>query len=150
MSFNWNDISNHPLGQLKEQCKSLNIPTGDKPTKRELVSKIQNYRNQMNLNKVKNSPLSSHSQSSSAYSSRQASPVPSRMTPISTTKPSYLSSSRKNASSKHSTNKTAKKITPVNKTVKKSNYVDSSSGNNSWIILLIVIIIIIISIIIFL
>lgn len=140
MSFNWNDISGYSSNKLKEQCKCLNIPTSNQTTRRELINKLQNYKAQMNLNKVRTSPIPNYSHSPSPRSSKHASPIPSRMTPISTTKPSYLSSSHKNTSNKHSSHKKIKSITPANKIVTETTPKNNFSFKGIVLILLIIVI----------
>lgn len=149
MSFNWNDIEGHSLNKLKDQCKALDLQIDNQSTKREIVQILKNYRNQMNLNKVKSSPLANNSQSSSGYSSRNVSPIHSRMTPISTTKPSYLSSSRKHSSSKHSSHKAPRTMSPSIRNTSVSTQKSSNNHSCTSLILKILLIFVILCVLIF-
>ena len=100
MEFNWNDLNGNSFNALKEQCKSLCLEINKvQPTKRDLIEILKNYRIQMNLDNQQKR-TSQSSENSSSASSRQISPVRSRMTPISTAKHSFLSSASHEISQK--------------------------------------------------
>lgn len=106
------DLRTMTLNELKNTCRSLNIPIPERSQRWEIVRILNNYANEMNLNKQQATPFSNKENSEQVFN-RNSPPIQSKMTPISTSKPTYIGSEPSSSHKSRRPHKYERSPTPV-------------------------------------